>query len=1030
VLFRRDAAPSYDESFVGYGKDRVSFTYELAARGFKLVVQPDIFVVHFKVVQSGVKYAHEPNDWMVGETCWPPFRRRVHRQTGFDAVGTTQPVIDRQVARRYGRRGELEARCVALEEGVCVHPCRPASATFLHGRLVERLSRSNGSAALWLQVHPQLSPSPPRMSACQSPGRGAVARSNAATEPCDTAADHPSVFVVGCDGCASNALSALLELQPGAAMGMPLQGEPWWAGENPSFFSQEDHYTRGLPWYLAHYAGVATRPANGSHVLIDGSKSMLAAPYAAARLRATLAASAPRHRIVLVLHDPVQHAYSLWRGIEELPRNEGLGGLLAAYLGGRNFTHKTLAEAAALERCLGASNRSIATNDWHRCIATQCGWGGCVVGAGLFEPQLHAWRAHYPGSQVLAFTLGELARAPATSLQRLFNFTGVHAPPGLHPLVLQEGVEDGSRAGLAPEGGHGGSSPSNGRRLLAQDGHSSEATKSAGDAVGIDMVERGRPGKRKKRKNNRLGAKSRRDEERRHSAPEHRSSIAEGMAHSDGHHRVQRDSVPNNRQLEAGKAKGSRVRSSGSTSSTTNDAGGGYSGGGGSSDGRSDSSKTPADHYGALGAASAVAHLRGEVAAAIGRGQGAPPLAIRALHSFFARRAAGVRRELKGLGQDLRRWRHDQWLWADHDAPAEEGFGAAGGAQVADGAIVSHYSDTTHVHVHVADANNAADAADLASLPTVFLIGGEKCGSTSLAFAISRHPQLHLARHTLPGEPSYFRKELHFFDDDLRYSRGLGFYSAHFARCAGRVIPARAKYASGKESHWPQLPRKGAEVLLEDTLSGEAVGWDVELNIPTNAHKTVLLLPAGSMTHPVDRGKGCGAQGARCRAFWLIDAASHRLLYLREWVLRAAPLAFDDERKLFLLLPATSRDDDSPASFHLVRARLPIVVLTRPERRHTHMHSVPGPHVTKGRQLVLWRSLLTLRLVVRPCYTHDEPTCKCCCVAGGPHNRPNALLARRCCARSPVPARLAGCMAATTRVSLRMSAVGGCAAAS
>jgi len=28
------------------------------------------------------------------------------------------------------------------------------------------------------------------------------------------------------------------------------------------------------------------------------------------------------------------------------------------------------------------------------------------------------------------------------------------------------------------------------------------------------------------------------------------------------------------------------------------------------------------------------------------------------------------------------------------------------------------------------------------ALPTLFLLGGEKCGSTSLAFALTRHPQV------------------------------------------------------------------------------------------------------------------------------------------------------------------------------------------------------------------------------------------------------------------------------------------------
>ena len=65
-------APRLWEMFVAYGKDRVSFTYELAARGFVFVVQPEAFVVHFRTPANGaVRYGHQPEEWMIGETCWP-----------------------------------------------------------------------------------------------------------------------------------------------------------------------------------------------------------------------------------------------------------------------------------------------------------------------------------------------------------------------------------------------------------------------------------------------------------------------------------------------------------------------------------------------------------------------------------------------------------------------------------------------------------------------------------------------------------------------------------------------------------------------------------------------------------------------------------------------------------------------------------------------------------------------------------------------------------------------------------------------
>ena len=93
LLYNRRAAPKLWEMFVAYGKDRVSFTYELAARGFVLVVQPEAFVVHHRTPAperaallsrgaasahaSAPTYGHDPDAWMVGETCWPDFENRV-----------------------------------------------------------------------------------------------------------------------------------------------------------------------------------------------------------------------------------------------------------------------------------------------------------------------------------------------------------------------------------------------------------------------------------------------------------------------------------------------------------------------------------------------------------------------------------------------------------------------------------------------------------------------------------------------------------------------------------------------------------------------------------------------------------------------------------------------------------------------------------------------------------------------------------------------------------------------------------------
>ena len=245
-------------------------------------------------------------------------------------------------------------------------------------------------------------------------------------------------------------------------------------------------------------------------------------------------------------------------------------------------------------------------------------------------------------------------------------------------------------------------------------------------------------------------------------------------------------------------------------------------------------------------------YISKEAGAALARGRGVPRGAAAALQAFYAAFSAPLRSELSQLSQPLHRWQPGEaWLWLDRPDKQrrrtgagretdEEGVGTAGedAARKAAAPAPPPGGAGALVEAGGAEEEDKVDE-DATALPTLFLLGGEKCGSTSLAFALTRHPQLHMARHVLPAEPAYFRKELHFFDDDLRYMRGLPFYAAHFPRCARDAAAGAAT-----PQYWRGTPSAGVEVLLEDARSGEAVGWDAELNVPTNAHNTVLLVPA------------------------------------------------------------------------------------------------------------------------------------------------------------------------------------------
>jgi len=133
--------------------------------------------------------------------------------------------------------------------------------------------------------------------------------------------------------------------------------------------------------------------------------------------------------------------------------------------------------------------------------------------------------------------------------------------------------------------------------------------------------------------------------------------------------------------------------------------------------------------------------------------------------------------------------------------------------------------------------------------------------------------------------------------------------------------------------YWRRAPTHGVEVALEDAATAEVVGWDGELNVPTTTHNSLLLLPVdtadpadgAAAAPPADAAGGGGA-------YWLVDSSTNMLLYLHGWVLRAAPLSYDDPSKQFLLVPlpppppppppanasAAPPPRAAPATFHLL----------------------------------------------------------------------------------------------------------------
>lgn len=117
------------------------------------------------------------------------------------------------------------------------------------------------------------------------------------------------------------------------------------------------------------------------------------------------------------------------------------------------------------------------------------------------------------------------------------------------------------------------------------------------------------------------------------------------------------------------------------------------------------------------------------------------------------------------------------------------------------------------------------------ALPDFILIGGQRCGTTSLFRALDQHPQV--IRPT-------FHKGVNYFD--LNYHRGQGWYAAHFPtvpsvyRRANHGEPRMVFEASGYYMYHPfalgrlarDLPRTKVVVMLRDPVERAYSAWKHE----------------------------------------------------------------------------------------------------------------------------------------------------------------------------------------------------------
>ena len=115
---------------------------------------------------------------------------------------------------------------------------------------------------------------------------------------------------------------------------------------------------------------------------------------------------------------------------------------------------KVLAEGNALSRCFEAETAAgaaepagagaaaaLSTAAWERCVASVCGFRGCIMGEGVYAPQLAAWQRAARSFQWVLLPGESLRNRPAEALGRIFTVFKLPQPPdvtvvGFTPAVI------------------------------------------------------------------------------------------------------------------------------------------------------------------------------------------------------------------------------------------------------------------------------------------------------------------------------------------------------------------------------------------------------------------------------------------------------------------------------------------------------------------------------------------------------------------------------------------------------------------
>jgi Sulfotransferase domain len=209
---------------------------------------------------------------------------------------------------------------------------------------------------------------------------------------------RPTFLIIGAQRSGTTSLAAYLAQHPSIMVA--------WRKEVHYF---DRWYHCGLPWYLAHFptrlSGWLAAQRSGNEVAVfEATPLYLPNPFVPSRV----AAVDPEMRLIAILRDPIERAFSHYRREQSLGRET------------LSFEDALDAEAGRLEAIRASSSREnyyLSFVYSHFAYATR----------GFYLEQLLAWEEVFPRDQILVVPSEELFERPGDVLARVTSFLSL--PP-------------------------------------------------------------------------------------------------------------------------------------------------------------------------------------------------------------------------------------------------------------------------------------------------------------------------------------------------------------------------------------------------------------------------------------------------------------------------------------------------------------------------------------------------------------------------------------------------------------------------